>query len=152
MVGSSRRPVGAGTGRVDGCGQEWTVNVPVRPGEWTVPRTTLCAMNLPRTRPGRTPPAPRRTAVLAVLAAAQFLVMVATSIVNVALPQIRTGVGLSDTGTTWVVNAYGLAFGALLLAGGRASDLLGRRPVLVVGLALFTAGSLAAGAAARRAC
>ncbi|WP_432029951.1 MFS transporter [Streptomyces sp. 1222.5] len=104
-------------------------------------------MNLPRTRPGRTPPAPRRTAVLAVLAAAQFLVMVATSIVNVALPRIRTGVGLSDTGTTWVVNAYGLAFGALLLAGGRASDLLGRRPVLVVGLALFTAGSLAAGAA-----
>ncbi|MFD0345209.1 hypothetical protein ACFQ0M_02250 [Kitasatospora aburaviensis] len=45
--------------------------------------------------------------------------MLATSIVNVALPQIRTGVGLSDGSTTWVVNAYGLAFGALLLADGR---------------------------------
>ncbi|MFF3919184.1 MFS transporter [Streptomyces sp. NPDC001852] len=104
-------------------------------------------MNLPRTQPGRTPPAPRQSAVLAVLAAAQFTVMLATSIVNVALPQIRAGVGLSDSGTTWVVNAYGLAFGALLLAGGRAADLLGRRRVLAAGLALFAAASLAAGAA-----
>lgn len=105
-------------------------------------------MNLPRTQPARTPPAPRRSAVLAVLAAAQFTVMLATSIVNVALPQIRAGVGLSDGGTTWVVNAYTLAFGALLLAGGRAADLLGRRRVLTVGLALFAVASLAAGAAA----
>ncbi|MFJ4369192.1 MFS transporter [Streptomyces chartreusis] len=104
-------------------------------------------MNLPRTQPGRTAPAPRQSAVLAVLAAAQFTVMLATSIVNVALPQIRAGVGLSDSGTTWVVNAYTLAFGALLLAGGRAADLLGRRRVLAVGLALFAAASLAAGAA-----
>ncbi|MEU1404779.1 MFS transporter [Streptomyces sp. NPDC005728] len=104
-------------------------------------------MNLPRTQPGRTAPASRRSAVLAVLAAAQFTVMLATSIVNVALPQIRAGVGLSDSGTTWVVNAYGLAFGALLLAGGRAADLLGRRRVLAVGLALFATASLAAGTA-----
>ncbi|MFD8983084.1 DHA2 family efflux MFS transporter permease subunit, partial [Streptomyces sp. NPDC059564] len=74
-------------------------------------------------------------------------VMLATSIVNVALPQIRTGVGLSDSGTTWVVNAYGLAFGALLLAGGRAADLLGRRRMLLAGLAVFGASSLAAGLA-----
>ncbi|MFI9248717.1 MFS transporter [Streptomyces sp. NPDC053069] len=105
-------------------------------------------MDLPRTQPGRTPPAARRSAVLAVLAAAQFTVMLATSIVNVALPQIRAGAGLSDSGTTWVVNAYSLAFGALLLAGGRAADLLGRRRVLAIGLALFAAASLAAGAAA----
>ncbi|MFE5813232.1 MFS transporter [Streptomyces sp. NPDC056479] len=105
-------------------------------------------MNLPRTQPGQSPAAPRQSAVLAVLAAAQFTVMLATSIVNVALPQIRAGVGLSDSGTTWVVNAYTLAFGALLLAGGRAADLLGRRRVLAVGLALFAAGSLAAGVAA----
>ncbi|MEU5540502.1 MFS transporter [Streptomyces sp. NPDC020362] len=105
-------------------------------------------MNLRRPQPGQTPPAPRQAAVLAVLAAAQFTVMLATSIVNVALPQIRAGVGLSDGGTTWVVNAYGLAFGALLLAGGRAADLLGRRRVLIVGLALFAAASLAAGVAA----
>ncbi|MFF4427781.1 MFS transporter [Streptomyces sp. NPDC001513] len=86
-------------------------------------------------------------AALAALAGAQFTVMLATSIVNVALPQIRAGVGLSDSGTTWVVNAYGLAFGALLLAGGRAADLLGRRRVLIAGLAVFGAASLAAGLA-----
>ncbi|MET7976035.1 MFS transporter [Streptomyces mirabilis] len=87
-------------------------------------------------------------AALAALAGAQFTVMLATSIVNVALPQIRAGVGLSDSGTTWVVNAYGLAFGALLLAGGRAADLIGRRRVLLAGLAVFGAASLAAGLAA----
>ncbi|MEU7725835.1 MFS transporter [Streptomyces sp. NPDC040724] len=86
-------------------------------------------------------------AALAVLAGAQFTVMLATSIVNVALPQIRDGIGLSDSGTTWVVNAYGLAFGALLLAGGRAADLLGRRRVLLAGLAVLGAASLAAGLA-----
>ncbi|MFD7613707.1 MFS transporter [Streptomyces sp. NPDC059828] len=93
----------------------------------------------------RTPPRPG--AVLAALAAAQFTVMLATSIVNVALPQIRAGVGLSDGGTTWVVNAYGLAFGALLLAGGRAADLLGRHRVLIAGLGVFAVSSLAAGLA-----
>ncbi|MFF2128625.1 MFS transporter [Streptomyces olivochromogenes] len=87
-------------------------------------------------------------AALAALAGAQFTVMLATSIVNVALPQIRVGVGLSDSGTTWVVNAYGLAFGALLPAGGRAADLIGRRRVLLAGLAVFGAASLAAGLAA----
>ncbi|MGW6982221.1 MFS transporter [Streptomyces sp. NPDC054932] len=106
-------------------------------------------MNAARTQTDRARgPAPRPGAVLAALAAAQFTVMLATSIVNVALPQIRSGVGLSDTGTTWVVNAYGLAFGALLLAGGRAADLLGRRRVLVAGLALFAGASLASGLAA----
>ncbi|MFE0508664.1 MFS transporter [Streptomyces sp. NPDC058964] len=105
-------------------------------------------MNLQRTQTDPAPPAPRHAAVLAALAAAQFTVMLATSIVNVALPQIRTGVGLSDGGTTWVVNAYGLTFGALLLAGGRAADLLGRRRVLIGGLSLFAVASLAAGLAA----
>lgn len=109
-------------------------------------------MNLRRTQKGPTPPTPRSrprpAAVLAALAAAQFTVMLATSIVNVALPQIRAGVGLSDGGTTWVVNAYGLAFGALLLAGGRTADLLGRRRVLIAGLTLFAVSSLAAGVAA----
>ncbi|WP_374777507.1 MFS transporter [Streptomyces sp. NBC_01310] len=104
-------------------------------------------MNLPHTRTAEAPPAARPGAALAALAAAQFTVMLATSVVNVALPQIGAGVGLSDGGTTWVVNAYGLAFGALLLAGGRAADLLGRRRVLVLGLALFAVASLTAGLA-----
>ncbi|MEU9014056.1 MFS transporter [Streptomyces sp. NPDC048479] len=105
-------------------------------------------MNVARTQTNQAARrASRPGAVLAALAAAQFTVMLATSIVNVALPQIRAGVGLSDGGTTWVVNAYGLAFGALLLAGGRAADLLGRRRVLIAGLALFAAASLSAGLA-----
>ncbi|MFI1065910.1 MULTISPECIES: MFS transporter [Streptomyces] len=103
-------------------------------------------MNVALTQTGRSArPAPGPGAVLAALAAAQFTVMLATSIVNVALPQIRAGAGLSDSGTTWVVNAYGLAFGALLLAGGRVADLLGRRRLLSAGLALFALASLAAG-------
>ncbi|MBL1101027.1 MFS transporter [Streptomyces coffeae] len=104
-------------------------------------------MNLKRARPALAPPARRPGVVLAALAAGQFIIMAATSIVNVALPHIRAGVGLSDSGTTWVVNAYSLAFGALLLAGGRAADLLGRRRVLIAGLALFAGSSLAAGLA-----
>ncbi|AQZ61574.1 hypothetical protein BKM31_08890 [[Actinomadura] parvosata subsp. kistnae] len=84
---------------------------------------------------------------LAALAAAQFLVVLGNSIVNVALPQIRDGAGLSDGGTTWVVNAYGLAFGALLLAGGRAADLLGHRRLLLGGLAVFGAASAVSGLA-----
>jgi EmrB/QacA subfamily drug resistance transporter len=67
-----------------------------------------------------------------------------TSIVNVALPAVRQGVGLTDSGMAWVVNAYGLAFGALLLLGGRVADTLGRRRVLLAGLALSVAASLAA--------
>ncbi|MER7827732.1 MFS transporter [Streptomyces sp. NPDC096097] len=103
-------------------------------------------MNVALTQTGRASGrVPGPGAVLAALAAAQFTVMLATSIVNVALPQIRAGAGLSDGGTTWVVNAYGLAFGALLLAGGRVADLVGRRRVLVGGLALFALASVVAG-------
>ncbi|MFI5982413.1 MFS transporter [Streptomyces sp. NPDC051555] len=104
-------------------------------------------MNLRRTQPGPASPAARPGAMLAALAAGQFIIMVATSIVNVALPQIRTGMDLSDSATTWVVNAYSLGFGALLLAGGRAADLFGRRRSLIAGLALFAGSSLAAGLA-----
>ncbi|GAA3119050.1 hypothetical protein GCM10020254_77600 [Streptomyces goshikiensis] len=89
----------------------------------------------------------RPAAVLAVLASAQFAVALSTSIVNVALPSVRDGVGLSDAGMSWVVNSYGLAFGALLLLGGRAADLLGRRRVLLAGLLLFAVSALTAGLA-----
>ncbi|MFD5144567.1 MFS transporter [Streptomyces sp. NPDC058401] len=105
-------------------------------------------MNLPHAPTAPAQPVPRTGAALAALAAAQFTVMVATSNVNVALPRIAAGIGLSDGATTWVVNAYGLAFGALLLAGGRAADLLGRRRVLLLGLGLFAVASLVAGLAA----
>ncbi|GAA2390179.1 MFS transporter [Nonomuraea africana] len=84
---------------------------------------------------------------LAVLATAQFLVVLSTSIVNVALSEIRTGLGLTPAGLTWVVNAYVLAFGALLLLGGRSGDVYGLRRVFLAGTALFALSSLAAGLA-----
>ncbi|WP_253267427.1 MFS transporter, partial [Streptomyces sp. NL15-2K] len=84
---------------------------------------------------------------LAVLATGQFLVVLTTSIVNVALPTVSDGLKLSEQGQAWIVNAYGLAFGALLLVGGRAADLLGRRTVLLAGLGLFAVGSLLAASA-----
>src|SRR5215218_4914264 len=82
---------------------------------------------------------------LAVLAVAQFMVVLDVTIVNVALPAIQTDLGFSADGLQWVVNGYTLAFGALLLLGGRASDLLGRRRLFLIGLALFGAASLAGG-------
>jgi EmrB/QacA subfamily drug resistance transporter len=87
------------------------------------------------------------TLTLAVLATAQFLVVLTTSIVNVALPQVRDGLGLSSTALSWVVNAYVLLFGALLLVGGRLGDIHGLRRVFLAGLALFTAATLVAGLA-----
>ncbi|MGR6921877.1 MFS transporter [[Actinomadura] parvosata] len=81
---------------------------------------------------------------LAVLATAQFLVVLSTSIVNVALPELRAGLGLDPAGLSWVVNAYVLAFGSLLLLGGRSGDVYGLRRVFLTGAALFAASSLGA--------
>lgn len=88
---------------------------------------------------------PKRWAALAVLAVAQFMVVLDASIVNVALPSIQTALGFSESGLQWVVNAYTLMFGGFLLLGGRAADLFGRRRVFIVGLLLFSAASLVGG-------
>ncbi|TQS28019.1 MFS transporter [Microbispora sp. KK1-11] len=85
-----------------------------------------------------------RGASLALLASSQFLVVLNTSIVNVALPAIGDDLSLSAAGLSWVVNAYLIAFGALLPVGGRIADLYGGRRALSAGLALFTAGSAGA--------
>jgi len=82
---------------------------------------------------------------LAVLALAQFMVVLDVTIVNVALPAIQTDLGFSAEGLQWVINGYTLTFGGLLLLGGRMSDLLGRRRLFLIGLGLFTAASLAGG-------
>src|SRR5215470_15217118 len=83
----------------------------------------------------------------AVLAVSYFMTIVDLTIVNVALPTIGRHLHFSESSLQWVVTAYGLTFGGLLLLGGRAADLLGRRRILMLGLALFTAASLGAGLA-----
>jgi EmrB/QacA subfamily drug resistance transporter len=78
----------------------------------------------------------------AVLAVAYFMTIVDLTIVNVALPTIGRELHFSETNLQWVVTAYGLTFGGFLLLGGRAADLLGRRRIMLIGLATFTAASL----------
>jgi EmrB/QacA subfamily drug resistance transporter len=90
---------------------------------------------------------PRRWRALVLLCAAQFMVVLDASIVNVALPSIKTALHFSEANLPWVVNAYTLTFGGFLLLGGRAADLLGRRRVFMVGLVVFSAASLAGGLA-----
>ncbi|MFI0721827.1 MFS transporter [Streptomyces sp. NPDC021224] len=86
-------------------------------------------------------------ATLAVLALAQFIVVLDVTIVNVALPHIQTDLGFSPDGLQWVISAYTLVFGGFLLLGGRAADLLGPRRIFVAGLVLFGVTSLAGGLA-----
>jgi EmrB/QacA subfamily drug resistance transporter len=82
---------------------------------------------------------------LALLAAAQFVVILDASIVNVALPSIGADLNFSQENLSWVVNAYVLVFGGFLLLGGRMADLLGRRRLFMVGLVVFALASLAGG-------
>ncbi len=103
-----------------------------------------------RPAPSAAPTAGRRRAapswaVLAIAALAQFMVILDVSIVNVALPSMRTDLGMSAAGLAWVVNAYALTFAGLLLLGGRAADLFGRRRVFLLGVVLFSLASLVGG-------
>lgn len=86
-----------------------------------------------------------QTFVLALILVCQLMVVLDATIVNIALPDIRTDLGFSAAGLSWVVNAYTLTFGGLLLLGARAGDILGRRRVFLTGIGLFTAASLAGG-------
>jgi EmrB/QacA subfamily drug resistance transporter len=95
----------------------------------------------------QTAPDPRRWWALALLCGAFFMVILDAAIVTVALPSIEEELGFSAQGLQWVVSAYALTFAGLLLLGGRAADLLGRRRVFMVGLVLFTAASLLCGLA-----
>ena len=76
-----------------------------------------------------------------------FMIMLDNTVVNVALPAIQSDLGISQSGLEWVVNAYALTFGVLLLSGGKLADLVGRRRIFVIGLLIFTASSLACGLA-----
>jgi EmrB/QacA subfamily drug resistance transporter len=84
---------------------------------------------------------------LVAVAVGLFMIMLDNTVVNVALPSIQRDLDMSQAGLEWVVNAYALTFGVLLLSGGKLADLLGRRAIFVVGLVIFTASSLACGLA-----
>lgn len=90
---------------------------------------------------------PRRWRVLTLLALVQFMVVVDSTVVNIALPTISDSLDLSAVGLAWVVNGYLLTAGALLLLGGRLADLVGRRTIFLAGTALFAVASLTAGLA-----
>jgi EmrB/QacA subfamily drug resistance transporter len=84
---------------------------------------------------------------LALLSGVQFMVVLDVTIVNIALPSIKTDLGFSQDNLQWVISAYALAFGGFLLLGGRLADILGRRGVFMAGLVVFTVGSLLCGLA-----
>src|ERR1700716_411323 len=89
----------------------------------------------------------RPAAILAVILAAQLMIAVDVTIVTIALPNLQADLHFSPTDLSWVQNAYMLAFGGLLLLGGRVGDLFGRRRVFVTGVLVFTLASLLAGLA-----
>ena len=115
-------------------------------------RTNVAPATAPGQAPGGiSPPGRRRGLALVVIATAQLMVVLDATIVNVALPHIQHALGFSGTSLEWVINAYALAFGGLLLLGGRAGDLLGRRKVFITGIIVFSAASLAGGFATTQA-
>ncbi|NNH73547.1 MFS transporter [Nocardia uniformis] len=93
------------------------------------------------------PPASRRWVALGLIALAQFMVIMDTSIIGVALPKMQESLGFSQENLSWVFNAYVVVFGGLLLLGGKLSDILGARRVFQAGWAILGIGSLAAGLA-----
>ncbi len=92
-------------------------------------------------------PDPKRWKALALLCAAQFIVILDTSIIGVALPAIQSDLGFSDEGLSWIFNAYVIAFGGLLLLGGKLADVFGARRIFLSGFAILTAASAVAGLA-----
>src|SRR5437879_11420818 len=101
----------------------------------------------PITKTARMATPVHRWRAFAVLAVAYVMTIVDLTIVNFALPTIGRKLHFSEANLQWVVTVYGVSFGGFLLLGGRAADLLGRRRVLMVGLAVFTVASLACGLA-----
>ena len=115
----------------------------LRGSEVETPATSAASSLRPDTRRARFLAHP--TVALVAILTVQLMVVLDATIVNIALPDIRTALHFSPTDLSWVINAYTLAFGGLLLLGARAGDLLGRRRMLVAGVALFTVSSLAGG-------
>src|SRR3954471_21356203 len=98
-------------------------------------------------RAGLFTPENRKWWTLVAVAVGLFMIMLDNTVVNVALPSIRQDLGISISELEWVVNAYALTFGVLLLTGGKLADLLGRRAIFIGGLVIFTGSSLWCGLA-----
>src|SRR5688572_15546533 len=111
----------------------------MRSGHMTTDRDTAAQ----RTGPGGRP----LWVALVLISTVQLMVVLDGSVVNIALPRMQADLAISDADLTWVVTAYAIAFGGLLLLGGRLGDLLGRRRIFIWGVAIFTVGSLLAGIA-----
>jgi EmrB/QacA subfamily drug resistance transporter len=111
--------------------------------EETYPR----ALSAPRSQDATTLSSRKGVAILILLCLVQFMDVLDASILNIALPSIKTDLGFSQEGLQWVVNGYILTYGGFLLLGGRVADLLGRRRILVTGLIVFAGASLTGGLA-----
>src|SRR6478752_9149102 len=105
-----------------------TSNTSTLPGDASVPRPAA----------GQGEPDPRRWQALALVCVAFFMTVLDGTIVTVALPSIKNSLHVSDNTLQWVLIAYTITFGGLLLLGGRAADLFGRRRLFMIGLAIFT--------------
>jgi len=126
---------------------------PARPANRPAPRSQHSRPSpepsLPSPEPSRPSPGPARLhgAALALILTAAFMVVLDFSIVNVALPSIEAELGFPADAVQWIITAYAIAFGGLLILGGRAADLFGRRRMFIAGLVVFSAASLAGGLA-----
>ena len=91
---------------------------------------------------------PNRWRTLAVIAIAQLMVVLDGSIVNIAIPNAKADLGITDANQQWIITAYTLAFGSLLLLGGRIADFIGRKKAFIIGLLGFAGASALGGIAA----
>jgi EmrB/QacA subfamily drug resistance transporter len=123
-----------------------TPPTPSSPSTPSTPSGEAAGSEAPRTA-GPAGRQDHRWLVLAVIAVAQLMVVLDATVVNIALPSAQKALGFSDGNRQWIVTAYSLAFGSLLLLGGRLADLIGRRLVFLVGVAGFAGASALAGAA-----
>lgn len=113
----------------------------------SVEAQSASAQSIEAEAPVAAPPDPHRWTILAVVGVAQLMIVLDVTIMNIALPSAQADLGFSTTNRQWVITAYSLAFGSLLLLGGRLSDLFGRRRTLFVGMLGFAAASALGGAA-----